>query len=188
MGKKYNIDSLDRVTATVRRHAVTLLQGVKIILLFSCRTFKRIGRILCTYLLSLYGLMILLFVFGCLLSFGLEIIFYTNSSLILKLLTFLAELYVIYLSYVCFFSARQNFEKTFIEDSKSLLSLHWFAFFSIIFVFLIWTIKQPTLGLYNGYNFKFFPLQLIQENSMQLFIVFLVCYAIVLFIEPFLDE
>lgn len=188
MGKKYNLDSLDRVTTTVWRHATTLLRSVKIILLFSCRTFKRIGCILGTELLSLYGLIILFFVFGCLLFFGWEIIYYTNSSLILKLLTFLAELYVIYLSYVCFFSARRNSEKTFIEDSKSLLSLHWFTFFSIIFVFLIWAIKQPILGLYNGYDFKFFPLQLIQEDTMQLFIGFLLCYAIVLFTEPFLNE
>ena len=167
------------------------------------RKTKLVAHNLYKLTVATYKFTVSLFVPLCLASFGIEIVFFTSFSLIWKLpgwLMIAIGLSILYLVlYSIFFRGKQNYEEVIeklknkevesSEDSESNQALENFTIFAVMFVAIIGLIGQPTTWFeksnifWNGYNFKFIFLQLIQENILSGGLILFVVVAVVILIS-----
>ena len=187
MSKNNEKDSVDFLDLVGER----ISQGMNIILALFWRKVKLVNRLLYSLLVATYKLVIAFLVPILLMSFGVEIIFFTDLSLIWKLLgllMFIAGLSVFCLVFLSlFFGSKQDHNKTLTEASDISASLCYFTGFFLVSLYIISGLKQsnPFSELGEKYNFKFPLLKLLQENVGSVIAIFLFVVVIVIFLRLF---
>lgn len=191
MGQKQKKDLSDHLGWVVE----VISQTINHTLTLFWRNVKIVARNLYKLMIVLSKLFVSFFAPGCLVGFGIEIVFFTNLSLVWKALGYLmiiaGSLILCLLLYSVFFKGEQNDENIKeTEDPRIDNVLYTFAMFSMGAVFATWGVKQPTLygDRSNIYNFKFPALQFIQENSASLLCVFVIFLFILLFLRLFFAQ